>query len=64
VYGSYQRWIRESVRAEFEIAQAARRVEHHRAHAKKVGVAVPCNASRVNFGGRCLNCGWEPRKDD
>jgi hypothetical protein len=64
MYGSYQRWIRESVREQFETERRARRADQHREHAKQAGVATPCTASHVNFGGGCLNCGWMPRKDD
>lgn len=33
----------------------------HREHAKRPGLAVPCTAHHVNFGGGCLNCGWLPQ---
>lgn len=31
---------------------------------RKARVATPCTASTITFGGRCLNCGYEPTKDD
>ena len=27
---------------------------------KKVKPVMPCSASDITFGGRCLNCGWVP----
>lgn len=32
----------------------------HREYSKlaRNASAVPCNASHMTFGGRCLNCGW------
>ena len=35
----------------------------HAEHAAKAGSAVPCAAWHVNFGGGCLNCGWEPEPE-
>jgi len=35
----------------------------HTRHAKRAGVATPCTAAHVNFGGGCLNCGWSPRME-
>lgn len=32
----------------------------HSQHAKTAGIATPCTVHHVNFGGGCLNCGWEP----
>ena len=34
----------------------------HAAHAARVGLAVPCAAWHINFGGACLNCGYVPPK--
>lgn len=30
----------------------------HAEHAKQAKVTTPCTAHHVNFGGGCLNCGW------
>jgi hypothetical protein len=32
----------------------------HVEHSKRAGLAVPCTADLMTFGGRCLNCGFEP----
>ena len=32
----------------------------HTEHAQRMGIATRCTAAHVNFGGGCLNCGWEP----
>ena len=32
----------------------------HGEHAARAGVAAPCTAHHVNYGGGCLNCGWTP----
>ena len=32
----------------------------HFEHMKKAGLAVPCCATHITFGGRCLNCGYDP----
>lgn len=32
----------------------------HAEFAKKQGIATPCTAHHVNFGGDCLNCGYVP----
>jgi hypothetical protein len=32
----------------------------HVEHSKKAGLAVPCSALHITFGGRCLNCGYDP----
>jgi len=31
----------------------------HAEHAAKQHLGTPCTAAHVNFGGGCLNCGWE-----
>ena len=36
----------------------------HRAHSAAVRPAVPCAAWHVTFGGRCLNCGFDPAAPD
>ena len=36
----------------------------HKEHAETVRPAVPCAAWHVNFGGGCLNCGYDPNKQD
>jgi len=33
----------------------------HTEHAKKARVATPCLSHHGTFGGRCLNCGYDPR---
>ena len=33
----------------------------HSDHAKRRGIAVPCAAGHINFGGDCLNCGFSPQ---
>jgi hypothetical protein len=32
----------------------------HTEHVKRAGVATPCTADVMTFGGRCLNCGFNP----
>lgn len=32
----------------------------HSDHAAKQGLAVPCTAVHLTFGGKCLNCGYQP----
>jgi len=32
----------------------------HAEHAAQHRAATPCAAHHANFGGGCLNCGWEP----
>ena len=32
----------------------------HREHERYVRPAVPCSANHITFGGRCLNCGFDP----
>jgi hypothetical protein len=37
-------------------------METHAEHSKKANVATPCTAQAITFGGRCLNCGYNPAK--
>jgi hypothetical protein len=32
----------------------------HAGFAKSQALAVPCSASHMGYGGRCLNCGYQP----
>ena len=32
----------------------------HREHWKRQGIATECTAHHVNYGGGCLNCGYQP----
>ena len=32
----------------------------HHEQSEKARVATPCTAASITFGGRCLNCGWDP----
>ena len=32
----------------------------HAQYARRQTLAVSCAAWHVNYGGGCLNCGWEP----
>lgn len=35
----------------------------HLEHIKKTNPPQPCTASHITFGGKCLNCGWEPKQE-
>lgn len=32
----------------------------HKEYCDNVKVATPCTALHITFGGRCLNCGYQP----
>lgn len=32
----------------------------HREHAQRTRVATPCTQWSITYGGRCLNCGYDP----
>jgi len=32
----------------------------HSEHAALARVCVPCHAGHITYGGRCLNCGFDP----
>jgi hypothetical protein len=32
----------------------------HREHASQVRPAQPCTCHHLTYGGRCLNCGYDP----
>jgi hypothetical protein len=34
----------------------------HAEHSTKARVATPCTSLHITFGGRCLNCGYEPAR--
>ena len=36
----------------------------HTEHSTKAKVSTPCTAHDITFGGRCLNCGYDPSKDE
>jgi hypothetical protein len=36
----------------------------HHEYTEKVKPYPPCNASNLTFGGRCLNCGYDPALRD
>lgn len=36
-------------------------ISHHE-FAKKIRLSSTCNANHTTFGGRCLNCGYDPGK--
>jgi hypothetical protein len=36
------------------------KVTSHMQHAASAGLATPCTAHHITFGGRCLNCGYDP----
>jgi len=37
---------------------------NHTEHAEKAKSATPCAAWHITFGGRCLNCGFDPSVPD
>jgi len=34
----------------------------HSEASKQAKVSTPCTAAHITFGGRCLNCGYEPQE--
>lgn len=36
----------------------------HAEHAEKSKVSTPCAAQSITFGGRCLNCGYDPAEEE
>lgn len=36
----------------------------HLDHAATVGLSVPCSSWHQTFGGLCLNCGFDPLRND
>jgi len=35
----------------------------HAKYSAQANLCVPCCVYHLTFGGRCLNCGWEPYPD-
>lgn len=65
MYGSYQRWIRESAMIRLQEDRAARRIVLHVQHSEKVGIECPdTHLTGARPGWTCPHCGWTATKED